>query len=79
MVEKPYHWQMIKEAVENLNGKATYGQIKSYIKDKYGEVNENSLNAQITVFTLLILLLAFIIQKTRNRALPTPCMISCSS
>ena len=40
---------MIKEAVENLNGKATYGQIKSYIKDKYGEVNENSLNAQITV------------------------------
>ena len=40
MVEKPCHWQMIKEAVENLNSKATYGQIKSYIKDKYGEVNE---------------------------------------
>jgi RecB family endonuclease NucS len=49
---KPYVWQMIKEAVENLGGKATYSQIKEYIKSKYGDVNENTINCQIVVCTV---------------------------
>lgn len=49
---KPYVWQMIKEAVENLGKEATYGQIKSYIKDKYGDVNENTISAQINLCTV---------------------------
>ena len=49
---RPYVWQMIKEAVENLGGKATYSEIKEYIKNKYGEVNENTINAQIIVCTV---------------------------
>ena len=32
---KPFVWQMIKEAVENLSGRATYAEIKRYIKDKW--------------------------------------------
>jgi hypothetical protein len=35
---------MIKEAVENLGGKATYSEIKDYIRNKYGEVNESTAN-----------------------------------
>lgn len=30
MSPKPYVWQMIKEAVENLGGKATYSEIKDF-------------------------------------------------
>jgi len=30
-----YVWQMIKEAVENLGGKATYSEIKDFIRNKY--------------------------------------------
>ncbi|MBO8140225.1 MAG: hypothetical protein H0Z22_07125 [Thermosipho sp. (in: Bacteria)] len=50
--DRPYVWQMIKEAIENLGGKATYSEIKEYIKNKYGEVNENTLNTQIVVCTV---------------------------
>ncbi len=52
MDKVPYIWQMIKEAVESLGGQASYTQIKDYIKEKYGNVNENSLNAQIIVCTV---------------------------
>ena len=52
MNTRPYVWQMIKEAVENLGGKATYSEIKDYIRDKYGEVNENTINAQIIMCTV---------------------------
>ncbi len=52
MNNKLYVWQMIKEAVENIGGKATYSEIKEYIKDKYGEVNESTINCQIIVCTV---------------------------
>jgi endonuclease len=53
MSNKPYVWQMIKEAVENSpNEKVTYAEIKNYIKNKYGNVNENTINAQIIVCTV---------------------------
>ncbi|MCD6450253.1 MAG: hypothetical protein J7L34_07090, partial [Thermotogaceae bacterium] len=43
---------MIKETVENSGGRATYSEIKEYIKNKYGDVNENTINAQIIVCTV---------------------------
>lgn len=43
---------MIKDAVENLGGKATYSDIKDYIKDTYGNVNKNTINCQIIVCTV---------------------------
>jgi len=49
---KPYIWQMIKEAVEYQGGKGTHSQIREYIKNKYGAVNDNSISAQITVCTV---------------------------
>jgi len=49
---KPYVWQMIKEAVESLGGKATYSEIKGYIKNKYVDVNESTINCQIIVCTV---------------------------
>ncbi len=52
MDNKPYVWQMIKEAVENLGGKASYSEIKNYVKEKYGEVNESTINSQIVVCTV---------------------------
>ena len=52
MSARPYVWQMIKEAVENLGGHASYSQIKEYIKSKYGDVNESTINAQIIVCTV---------------------------
>ena len=51
MNNKPYIWQMIKEAVEELGGTATYSDIKDYIKDKYREryeeISESSVDCTI--------------------------------
>ncbi len=52
MSPKLYVWQMIKEAVENLGGKATYSEIKDFIRNKYGEVNESTINCQIIACTV---------------------------
>jgi len=52
MSDKPYVWQMIKEAVESLGGKASYSEIKDYIRKKYGEVNEGTINCQIIICTV---------------------------
>jgi len=52
MNTKPYVWQMVKEAVEKLSGKTTYSGIKNYIRNKYGEVNESTINCQIIVSTV---------------------------
>ena len=52
MSDKPYVWQMVKEAVENLGGKASYSEIKDYIWKKYGKVNESTINCQIIVCTV---------------------------
>ena len=49
--EKPV-WQMVKEAVEALKGKAKYAEIKEYIKLNYGDVNESTINCTIIVCTV---------------------------
>lgn len=50
--EKPYVWEMIKEAVERLGGHATYGQIMDYINQKWLGVNKNTVTAQIVICTV---------------------------
>ena len=46
---RPFIWEMIKDAINGLNGKARYAKIRNYIRKKYGEVNPNSINAHITL------------------------------
>lgn len=48
---RPYIWEMIKEAMSELyvGEKVGYRQIKDWVIEKYGDVNENTLNAQIIV------------------------------
>ncbi|SHL13630.1 DUF7669 domain-containing protein [Alicyclobacillus tolerans] len=46
MTTKPYVWQMVKEAAEYASG-TTYSQIKPHIFQKYGQVNENTINCTI--------------------------------
>jgi len=43
---------MIKEAIENLGGQASYSAIKQFIWRKYGDVNESTINAQIVICTV---------------------------
>lgn len=52
MGKKPFVWQMIKEAIEELGGTAYYSDIKTYIWNKFGDVNEGTINAQIVVCTV---------------------------
>lgn len=52
MSKRPYVWEMVKETVEDLGGNATYSQIKDNIKQKYGDVNENTITAQTIVCTV---------------------------
>lgn len=52
MDKRPPVRQMIKEAVENLGGKASYSEIKDYIWKKYGDVNEGTINCQIISCTV---------------------------
>lgn len=51
-MDRPFIWQMVKEAVENLGGKATYSEIKNYIHNKWENVNERTINAQIIVMSV---------------------------
>lgn len=51
-MDKPFVWQMIKEAIEQLNGKASYSEIKKYINSKWENVNELTINAQIIVLSV---------------------------
>lgn len=46
MSSNPPVWQMIKEAVEKLDGKASYTEIIEYIRGKYGDVNESTIRTQ---------------------------------
>lgn len=48
-MSRPPVWQMIKEAIEALNGKSTYAEIKDYIKVKYGDVNDSTITCQIII------------------------------
>lgn len=43
----PFTWQMVKEAVEELGGRTTNSEIRKYIHDKYGVVNNNTINCTI--------------------------------
>jgi hypothetical protein len=43
---------MIKEAVENLGGKASHRDIISYVQTNYGLVNEGTIRCQITICTV---------------------------
>ncbi|NFH30722.1 DUF91 domain-containing protein [Clostridium sporogenes] len=52
MAAKPYVWQMIKEAMNNIGDKASYSDIKKYIHSKYGEVNDSTITCQIIVCTV---------------------------
>ncbi|MFC2166955.1 endonuclease NucS domain-containing protein [Acidobacteriota bacterium] len=52
MNAKPFVWQMVKEAVEKLGGKTNYSEIRKYILDTYGDVNENTITCQIIVCTV---------------------------
>ncbi|NFA42580.1 DUF91 domain-containing protein [Clostridium botulinum] len=52
MSEKPYVWQMIKEAMDNIGDKASYSDIKKYIHSKYGDVNDSTITCQIIVCTV---------------------------
>lgn len=51
-MEKPFVWQMIREAIDNLNGRATYTEIKNYIHSKWDNVNNLTINAQLIVLTV---------------------------
>jgi len=52
MERKPYVWEMVKEAITSLGGKASYTEIRNYIKKKYGDVNETTIRCQIIVCTV---------------------------
>jgi hypothetical protein len=49
---RPPVWQMVREAIENLGGRASYKDIIGYIKGKYGDVNENTIRCQIIICTV---------------------------
>jgi RecB family endonuclease NucS len=51
-MDRPFVWQMIKEAIEKLNNRATYAEIKKYINEKWNDVNESTINAQILVLSV---------------------------
>lgn len=52
MNTRPFVWQMVREAVEKLDGKTSYAEIKKYILETYGDVNESTINCQIIVCTV---------------------------
>lgn len=51
-MERPYVWQMIKEAVDNLNRRVSYSDIKEYINSKWTGVNQDTITAQIIVLSV---------------------------
>jgi len=51
-MERPYVWQMIREAVDSLKGRATYPEIKTYINSKWDNVNDSTINAQLIVLSV---------------------------
>ncbi len=52
MADKPYVWQMIKKAMDEIGDKTTYSEIKKYIHNKYGDVNDSTITCQIIVCTV---------------------------
>lgn len=52
MAERPYVWQMIKEAITTLGSRATNAQLRTFILQKYPGVNPNTVNAQVVALTV---------------------------
>lgn len=48
-MSRPPVWQMIKEAIHALDGKTTYGEIRDYIKTKFGDVNNSTVTCQTII------------------------------
>jgi endonuclease len=48
-IRRPFVWQMIREAIDHLNGVASYAEIRDYIHAKWGDVNDNTITAQIVI------------------------------
>lgn len=46
---RPPVWKLVREAVEALNGEATYQDIKEYIWGKYSDIKERTINCQIII------------------------------
>lgn len=51
-IDRPYVWRMIKEAVNNLEGKISYSQIKDFISKNWANVNPETITAQIIVLSV---------------------------
>ncbi len=51
-MDRPFVWEMIKDAIENLNGRVSYSDIKNYINSKWSGVNQATITAQIIVLTV---------------------------
>jgi len=51
-MNQPYVWQMIRESIDELKGKATYSEIIEHIHSKYENVNERTIRAQIITCTV---------------------------
>lgn len=49
---RPPVWQMIREALEELGGKASHRDIIAHIQRKYGAVNRSTVQCQITICTV---------------------------
>ena len=47
MNDRPPVWRMVKEAIDDLGGVATYGQIRDFIKEKFGPVNVSTITCHI--------------------------------
>lgn len=47
--KRPPVWEMVKQAVESMNGEATYREIKDFIWQHYGDVKERTINCQIII------------------------------
>jgi 5-methylcytosine-specific restriction protein A len=52
MEKNPQVWFMVKEAIENLDGELSYGDIKQYINSRWENVNQDTITAQIIVATV---------------------------
>ena len=51
-LNRPYVWQMIKEAIDTINGPISYTEIKDYINKKWPNENQKTITAQIIVLTV---------------------------
>ncbi|MEJ8756244.1 endonuclease NucS domain-containing protein [Pontibacter sp. H259] len=51
-MERPTVWKMVVEAVDALNGKATYTEIKNYIHSRWEPVNDNTINAALIILAV---------------------------